>query len=76
MSPSIAIVLVAQCACPVPAQEVKPLFIEGHTDQLSDRPGEAVGFLVSTTARTYALEQSVRGPMTLTDRRARRATGP
>jgi hypothetical protein len=53
---TLAIALAALSACAAPAQEVKPLFIEGYTDQLAYRPGEVVGFHISTTARTYALE--------------------
>ena len=38
------------------ADELRPLFIEGYTGQVSCRPGEAVGLHVSTTAATFSVE--------------------
>ena len=35
---------------------VRPLYIEGYTDQLSYEPGEEVGFHISTSASNYTLE--------------------
>jgi len=37
-------------------QQVRPLYIEGYTDQLSYTAGDEIGFHISTSASTYALE--------------------
>ena len=37
-------------------QHVRPLYIEGYTDQLSCEPGDEIGFHISTSASQYALE--------------------
>ena len=37
---------------------IRPLYIDGYTDQLSYSPGEAIAFKVSTSAGQYALEIS------------------
>ena len=37
-------------------QLVRPLYIEGYTDQLSYEPGAKIGFHISTSASQYALE--------------------
>ncbi|MBI1929048.1 hypothetical protein HYR99_32980 [Candidatus Poribacteria bacterium] len=37
-------------------QLVRPLYIEGYTDQLSYEPGDEIGFHISTSASQYALE--------------------
>lgn len=38
--------------------EIPPLYVEGYTDKTSYRPGEEVGFHVSTTAANYSMEIS------------------
>ena len=41
--------------------EPRPLFVEGYTDQVSYQPGETVGFHISTSAATFAVEIVRRG---------------
>ncbi len=36
--------------------QLRPLYIEGYTDQLSYAPGEEIGFHISTSASEYSLE--------------------
>ena len=36
--------------------QLRPLYIEGYTDQLSYAPGDEIGFHVSTSASEYSLE--------------------
>ena len=36
--------------------QVRPLYIEGYTDQLSYTPGDEIGFHISTSASEYSLE--------------------
>ncbi|MCE2395958.1 hypothetical protein J4G02_15430, partial [Candidatus Poribacteria bacterium] len=36
--------------------QLRPLYIEGYTDQLSYAPGDEIGFHISTSASEYSLE--------------------
>ena len=36
--------------------QIRPLYIDGYTDQLSYAPGDEIAFHISTSAENYSLE--------------------